>query len=368
MFFSSFIRPIIFSLDEELSHNLAIKAFASNVVPTMICIQDINEVSSDPSLNINKAGLFFNNPLGLAAGFDKNAEAIEGISKIGFGFIEVGTVTPLPQDGNPRPRLFRVVDQESIINRMGFNNDGAEKVYLRLKKRKKTTKYLLGINIGANKISSDRIADYVSNLNLFNGLTDYFTINISSPNTPGLRDLQNKENLFNLLAAVFAEREKQKQLDEKSINCPIFLKIAPDLDADSLSDIAEVFSQSSLDGIIVSNTTIDRSLVLDANMAKQSGGLSGKLLFDKSTKVLAQMRKLLGKDVLIIGAGGVDSTDSFLTKIKAGADLVQLYSGLVFKGPKLPYEILKGSLKQMELDNIDHISQYRDIDLDKWLA
>lgn len=365
MFFSSLLRPLIFKLDPEQAHLAAIKALEKGLVYTDAQYSAARHIINNKKFNITKAGLNFSNPLGLAAGFDKNAQALCGITKLGFGFVEVGTVTPQPQSGNAKPRLFRLVEAESIINRMGFNNDGATIIYKNLSSYTKKDKNIIGVNIGANKDSQDKISDYIKNIEKFYDIADYLTLNISSPNTTGLRKLQDKENLGNLLRIVEDASAKQKIKGQKYV--PIFLKIAPDLEDAQLEDIADIFAKSSLDGLIVSNTTITREGVNNNIISYEAGGLSGKALFNLSNKVLAKMRKLLGKDKVIIGVGGVDDSASFIEKIKAGADLVQLYTGLVFKGPNLPYNILAQALKQMNAENISHISEYRDLHIDKWI-
>lgn len=365
MLFSSLLRPLIFKLDPEQAHLAAIKALERGLVYTDAQCKAAQHVINNKKFNITKASLNFSNPLGLAAGFDKNAKAIDGITKLGFGFVEIGTVTPQPQNGNAKPRLFRLVEEESIINRMGFNNDGAKIIYKNLCAYTKKGKNIIGVNIGVNKDSEDKLADYTKNIEIFYDKADYLTLNISSPNTPDLRKLQDKEILTNLLRIVEEAKQKQKSKEQK--NVPIFLKIAPDLEDAQLEEIAAIFAKSNLDGLIVSNTTITREEVKNNIISYEAGGLSGKALFNLSNKVLAKMRKFLGKDKVIIGVGGVDDSSSFIEKIKAGADLVQLYSGLVFKGPSLPYNILAQTLKQMEAENIAHISEYRDLHIDKWI-
>lgn len=360
LFFSRLVRPLIFKLDPEQAHKAAIKALANSLVYSPAQCSAAKHIINNKKFNITKAGLNFANPLGLAAGFDKNAIALPGIEKLGFGFAEVGTVTPLAQKGNDKPRLFRLVKEESLINRLGFNNDGAKIIYKNLNIYQKNSNFIVGLNIGANKNSEDKLADYAKNIDFFYDMVDYITLNISSPNTPGLRDLQLKEHLVKLLDLSSKAREHKAYL-------PIFVKIAPDLLEEQLEEIAELFLKSDLDGLIVSNTTIKRHGVEHNVTAHESGGLSGKALFEISNKILAKMRKLLGKDKLIIGVGGVDSSESFIEKIRAGADLVQLYTGMVFKGPSLAYDILSQSLKKMDSDNIDHICAYRDLHIDKWL-
>lgn len=304
-------------LDPERAHGLAIAALRAGAGP--------RAPAADPRLAVTVAGLRFANPVGLAAGFDKNAEVPGSMLAAGFGFVEVGTVTPLPQAGNPRPRLFRLTEDAAVINRMGFNNDGAAVVARRLRRRRMGP---MGVNIGANKDARDRVADYVAGARAFAGLADWLTINISSPNTPGLRDLQAKAALVDLLGRV------GEALDGKGP--PLFLKVAPDLlDAD-IRDIAEAVRASSVAAVIVSNTTLDRPAALRSPQATEMGGLSGAPLFERSTRVLADFRAALPRRIDLIGAGGVSTADHILAKLRAGASAVQLYSAMVFEGPTLP--------------------------------
>lgn len=365
MFFSSLIRPLIFKLNPESAHDFAINALSKNLIYTQAQSLAAQHIINNKKLNISRVGLNFANPLGLAAGFDKNGEAICGIAKLGFGSIEIGTVTPQPQKGNAKPRLFRLVKEESIINRMGFNNDGAAKIYKNLQKNIVQCSTIVGVNIGANKNTENKINDYIENIQKFYDVANYLTINISSPNTPGLRDLQQKDSLNSLIKKITQTRIEQKEKNNKHI--PIFLKIAPDLDDTQLEEIAQIFLASDLECLIVSNTTIARDGVENNITSHEEGGLSGKALFYKSNKILAKMRKLLGAETLIIGVGGVDNSESFIEKIKAGADLVQLYTGMVYQGPTIVYNILFDVLKIMENENIAHISDYRDMNLNKWL-
>jgi dihydroorotate dehydrogenase len=279
--------------------------------------------ADDPRLAIDVLGLSFANPVGLAAGFDKNGEAVAAMGKLGFGFVECGTVTPRPQAGNPRPRLFRLPEDRAVINRMGFNNEGMDAVARRLRARRRHG--VVGINIGANKDSADRIADYAIAYKTLAPLADYVTVNVSSPNTPGLRGLQNKGELERLLGSLTATRGASKQ--------PLLLKIAPDLDEAALDDIAGVVNASGIDGLIVSNTTIARPASLKSPNAKEQGGLSGAPLLEPSTRVLRMMRARTR--LTLIGAGGVASGADAYAKIRAGASLVQLYSALALQGPGL---------------------------------
>ncbi len=269
----------------------------------------------------------------MAAGFDKNAEVPQPLARMGFGMVEIGTVTPLPQAGNARPRLFRIAAAEGVINRMGFNNDGHDAVFARL--RGQRIGAALGVNIGANKTSADFVADYVLGVSRFADLADYLTVNISSPNTPGLRDLQSAEALKRLLGAVLQARAKART------RVPVLLKLAPDLDESAMDDIARVIAETDLDGLIVSNTTLSRDAVVGLENASEAGGLSGKPLFDIATRRLAQMRQRVGT-LPIVGVGGIHSPQSAVAKFEAGADAIQLYSALVFGGLDLLDRIKRG--------------------------
>jgi dihydroorotate dehydrogenase len=287
----------------------------------------------DPRLAVAALGLAFPNPLGLAAGFDKNAEVPGAMLRLGFGFVEVGTLTPRPQPGNPRPRLFRLAEDGAVINRFGFNNDGYAVARRRLEQRPPG---LIGVNVGANKDASDRVADYASGVRTFAAVADYLTINVSSPNTPGLRDLQRKDALDALVARAVEAR------DGSAPRRPLLVKIAPDLDDRDLDDIVGVALHRGVDGLIVSNTTVARPATLVSRHRGETGGLSGRPLFAASTRLLARARLALGEDFALIGCGGVEDAETALAKIEAGADLVQLYTGLALKGVGVVGEILDG--------------------------
>jgi dihydroorotate dehydrogenase len=308
------------------------------------------------------AGLSFSNPLGLAAGYDKNADVPEALLRLGFGFVEIGTVTPLPQPGNPKPRVFRLVEDQAIINRYGFNSKGHAHVFNRL--NHVSPDALIGVNIGANKTSPDRMQDYVAGIAAFAAVARYFTANISSPNTPGLRDLQAKDSLAELLAAILAERDRQTALQKRHI--PVFLKIAPDMTEQTLDDITGVVLASALDGMIISNTTLSRDGVTNAAQAKESGGLSGRPLFERSTIILAKMRQRLGQSMPLIGVGGVSCPETAAEKIRAGADLVQLYTSMVYGGPALPGQIVRGLSDLCDREGLSHLSQIRDTRMEDW--
>ena len=349
------LRAGLFRIDPETAHGLSISGLKTGLAPACA-------LPADPRLKIELAGLSFSNPLGLAAGYDKNAEVPEAMLRLGFGFTEIGTVTPRPQQGNPRPRLFRLVADQGVINRFGFNNEGHAAAFSRL--RPLPASALVGINIGANKDATDRVADYVAGIRTFYSVARYFTANISSPNTPGLRDLQGRESLRILLDAVLAARDEEAQKAGRSV--PVFLKIAPDLTDEGLDDIAAEVLASKLDGIIVSNTTLSRDGLLDQATAREAGGLSGKPLFEKSTIVLAKMRKRLGPTFPIIGVGGIHSPETAAEKIRAGADLIQLYSAMVYEGPGLPARIVRGLSALCDRDNLKSIREIRDTKLDHW--
>ncbi|MFK0162923.1 quinone-dependent dihydroorotate dehydrogenase [Rhizobium sp. NPDC090279] len=350
-------RRGLFLLDPETAHGMSIAALKSGLVPAC-------RVSADPRLRQAVAGLEFTNPIGMAAGFDKNAEVPEALLKLGFGFTEIGTVTPKAQSGNPRPRIFRLVEDEGVINRLGFNNEGHEAALRRLQSVRGSG--IVGVNIGANKDSDDRIADYVAGIRRFYSVARYFTANISSPNTPGLRDLQARESLSALLSAVLAARDEEAAKAGKRI--PVFLKIAPDLTEEGMDDIAAEALSHALDGLIVSNTTLSRDGLKDRVQAKEAGGLSGKPVFEKSTVVLAKMRRRVGSALPIIGVGGVSSAETALEKIKAGADLVQLYSCMVYEGPGLPGQIVTGLSKLLDRERVGSIRDLRDARVDYWAS
>ncbi len=302
--------------------------------------------SDDARLAVKVFGLDFPNPVGLAAGFDKNADVPDAMARFGFGFVECGTVTPRPQAGNPRPRLFRLSEDGAVINRMGFNNGGSLAAAKNLERR--SGKGIVGINVGANKDSQDRIADYARSFAVLAPLADYVTVNVSSPNTPGLRGLQNREELTRLLETMIQARAQHGYK-------PILLKIAPDLDAHALDEIAAVVRASGIEGLIVSNTTIARP-PLQSAAAGEAGGLSGKPLLAPSTLVLAQMHQRLAGAVTLIGVGGIASGEDAYAKIRAGASLVQLYTALAFHGPGLVGRIKQELLACLKRDGFAKLS------------
>lgn len=317
------IRPVLFRAEPEVAHDLAISALKIGIYPRAVR-------PAAPLLAQNLFGHLFPTPIGMAAGFDKNAEVADALIKLGFGFVEIGTVTPEPQLGNPRPRMFRLKADEAVINRLGFNSEGHARVLSRLSSRTDTG--VIGVNIGANKDSADWVEDYVKGVKIFSGLADYLTVNISSPNTPGLRNLQTDRLLGELLDRVMAALG-----DEGS--CPVLVKIAPDLRDDELAAIVEVAISKHVHGLIISNTTISRDGLIDQKFARQEGGLSGPPLFALSTRVLAQAYLMARGKLVLIGAGGVSSARDALTKIEAGAQLVQLYTAMVYQGPSIASKI-----------------------------
>ena len=313
------VRPLLLRLDPETAHSAAVALMRYARVPAQ---------SADPAdLAVVAFGLRFPNPVGLAAGFDKSGALGEAALGYGFGFTEVGTLTPLPQAGNPRPRVFRLPVARGVINRYGFNNDGHEAALQRLRGRKR--RGILGINVGANKEARDRTADYVAGLASFAGIADYFTLNVSSPNTPGLRDLQAAQALDDLLARTIEARDAAAA---KHGRTPLLLKIAPDLDLTNLDDIVSTARRRGVDGLIVSNTTVSRPTGLQGAAVGEAGGLSGRPLYELSTRMLAETFLRVEGQFPLVGVGGIDSPESALAKIEAGATLLQLYSGLVYEG------------------------------------
>ena len=326
--FDAFSLPLLRWLDAEDAHRLAIQGL--KLLPA------IRPRVDDAKLAVRAFGLNFPNPVGMAAGFDKNAEAPDALLRLGFGFVEIGTVTPKPQSGNPRPRLFRLERDEAVINRMGFNNDGAEAVLRRLASRANQGG-IVGVNVGANKDSPDRVADYVQLIETFAPVASYFTVNVSSPNTPGLRNLQQAAQLDDLLAKVIDARERVR---EKAGDTPVLLKIAPDLGLAELDDVVHVARKRRVDGMIVANTTLARpSRLRETNRAQEQGGLSGRPLFRLATRMVAETYVRAEGAFPLIGVGGIDSGGAALTRIRAGASLIQLYSPLIYKGLGLVEDI-----------------------------
>ena len=338
------LRSLIFKLDPETAHNLAIKSLKLNFVPNIL-----NENKEDPIFKTKLFGKDLNNPIGIAAGFDKNAEVYNSLFKLGFGFVEVGTVTPLKQYGNPKPRVFRLVEDEALINRLGFNNLGAQNIYDRIKVNKKEG--LLGINIGPNKDTEDRFKDYLFGFKIFHEVADYITINISSPNTENLRNFHEQKKLDELLNLIGREK---KNLDSKT---PIVVKISPNISDQEIDKVSEVLLNNNIEAIIISNTSDSTRENLNNIQSHQKGGLSGKPIEEKSTILVNKFYNLLKGKVKIIGVGGIDSGKSAYKKFLAGADYVQLYTGMVFRGPNI-VNMIKKELKELLLkDGVKNISE-----------
>ena len=328
--FDAFSLPLLRWFDPEDAHRMAIQGL--KLLPPVRLRPD------DPKLAVRAFGLNFPNPIGMAAGFDKSAEVPDALLRLGFGFVEIGSVTPKPQAGNPRPRLFRLERDEAVINRMGFNNDGAEAVLRRLAARAGGGG-IVGVNVGANKDSEDRIADYVKLIETFAPVASYFTVNVSSPNTPGLRNLQQSAALDDLLARVIDTRERVRK---NAGDSPVLLKIAPDLSLAELDDVVHIARSRGVDGMIVANTTLARpSTLREETRAKEQGGLSGRPLFRLSTRMVAETYVRVEGAFPLIGVGGISNGAQAYARIRAGASLIQLYSALVYEGPGLVRRILK---------------------------
>jgi len=340
---------LLHNMDPEAAHGVSIRALNTGLAPAPGPI-------TSPRLATSVAGLSLPNPIGLAAGYDKNAEALSPLSRGGFGFIEVGAATPRPQPGNPRPRLFRLSEDRAAINRFGFNNDGMDQIANRLAKRPRDA--VVGLNLGANKDSADRAGDFAQVLARCGALVDFATVNVSSPNTEKLRDLQGRDALAALLAGVMETRDKL------NAPIPVFLKIAPDLTPEDLADIAAVADETKIDAIITTNTTLDRD-GLKSPFRGEMGGLSGQPLFDKSTRVLAHLSTLT--DIPLIGVGGVGSAQQAYDKICAGASAVQLYTALVYGGLSLVSEIAHGLDRLLERDGFSSVSDAVGTKKQDWL-
>lgn len=337
----SLAKPLLFQLDAERAHGLTIaglKAVPMGPAP-----------KSDPVLKTNFAGLEFPNPIGMAPGFDKNGEVPDALIRMGFGYAEVGTLTPLPQAGNPKPRVFRLIEDDAVVNRLGFNNKGQSDAMARLKRmRGRMGKGMLGINIGANKDSDDRIADYVIGVQNMAPLADYLTVNISSPNTPGLRALQDKGALEELLSAVMTARGEN--------NVPVFLKVAPDLEPADIDDIVDVVASQNLDALIISNTTITRNNLKSRNQ-DETGGLSGAPLKDMALQRLKDFRKASGGNIPLIGVGGISTAKDAYQRIRAGASLIQLYTAMIYEGPTIARCMAPELAKLLKRDGFTSVTE-----------
>jgi dihydroorotate dehydrogenase len=345
--FDAVSLPLLRWFDPEDAHRLAIQGLR--------LLPPIRPRPDDPKLAVRAFGLNFPNPIGRAAGFDTSAEAPDALLRLGFGFVEIGSVTPKPQVGNPRPRLFRLERDEAVINRMGFNNDGADAVLRRLAARAHLGG-IVGVNVGANKDSADRVADYVKLIETFAPVASYFTVNVSSPNTPGLRNLQQAAALDDLLAKVIEARERVRQ---NAGDTPVLLKIAPDLSLAELDDVVHIARSRRIDGMIVGNTTLARpSTLREQARAGEQGGLSGRPLFRLSTRMVAETYVRAERAFPLVGVGGIDTGGAALTKIRAGASLIQLYSSLIYKGLGLVDDIkndLASTLLRTGRDSLSEI-------------
>ena len=337
--FYHLIRPALFALDAETAHGLSLAALKT--------MPALSRARADGPLACEVAGLRFPNPLGMAAGYDKDAEVADALLGLGFGFVEVGSITPLPQGGNPRPRLFRLAEDRAVINRMGFNNHGAEAAVTRLARRLGRGG-IVGINIGANKDSADRIADYATMARLMAPLASYLAVNVSSPNTPGLRALQDETALGELLDAVIAARS--------AAGPPVFLKVAPDLEPADIDAIARIALDRKLGALIVSNTTVSRP-ALRSRHANEAGGLSGAPLRELALQRLRDFRKATGGAMPLIGVGGIASAEHAWERIRAGASLVQLYSAMAYEGPGIAASIVRGLERLMRRDGFASIAE-----------
>ena len=340
---------ILRNFDPEFAHGVAIKGLASGLLPKTAPV-------TSPRLKTTVAGLSLPNPLGIAAGFDKNAVALQGLAGTGFGWAEVGAATPRPQPGNPKPRLFRLTEDEAVINRFGFNNDGMEAIGARLAKR--PAGFTLGLNLGANKDSDDRAADFAAVLAHCGAHVDFATVNVSSPNTEKLRDLQGPEALAALLDGVMVARGKLSRA------IPVFLKIAPDLTDADLADIAAVATASGISGIIATNTTLDRA-GLKSGHRDEKGGLSGQPLFEKSTRVLAKLSTLT--DLPLVGVGGIKTAEQAYAKIRAGASALQMYTAMAYTSPAISQEILTGLEALIARDGFATLAEAVGTDKARWL-
>ncbi|MBT3989076.1 MAG: quinone-dependent dihydroorotate dehydrogenase [Rhodospirillaceae bacterium] len=344
-FYRSVLRPLLFCLDAERAHHLAIQGLKLGLIP-------FPAPRFDPVLRTNLMGLDFPTPIGLAAGFDKNAEVFEALLKLGFGFVETGTVTPQAQPGNDKPRMFRLIEDNGVINRLGFNNLGLDRYKAKIRRWSETGNIgIVGANVGKNKTSSDSIADYVMGISALSDYASYLVVNVSSPNTPGLRDLQAKDDLKELLAAVMVAR------NTSSKRPPLLLKIAPDLSPEDKQDIANVALDAAIDGIIVTNTTVERPSTLRSRHNSEAGGLSGGPLFQISTDVLRDMYSLTDGRIPLIGVGGVSNGEQAYLKIKAGASLVQIYSAMIYRGPQIGALIANELAALVKNDGYQNVSE-----------
>ena len=353
--YSIIVKPILFSLDPEQAHDLTLdKMHLASKQPLLLKLIEKLFGSKVPKLPVKCMGIEFRNPVGLAAGLDKDARALPAFSAIGFAGVELGTVTPKPQDGNDKPRMFRLLEDQGLINRMGFNSCGVDQFLVNLKPTEKTA--VAGINIGKNAVTSieDAHFDYVSALQRVYSRADYIAVNISSPNTKSLRDLQNADFLDNLLMKIKQAQKKCEKVHKRYV--PIALKVAPDLDSDDIEAIAELVISHKFDGLIACNTTIDRPASLKSKYASEGGGLSGAPVKDKSTECIRQFYSILKGRVQIIGVGGIANADDAWEKMIAGADFLQVYSLFIYQGPAIVADIVKGLQLKLDEHGYDDIA------------
>ncbi|CAG9787788.1 unnamed protein product [Diatraea saccharalis] len=349
-YYDKVLRPVSQFINPEWAHLIGVSALKYGVIPP--------ERYRDPKiLETTFLGHYLSNPIGIAAGFDKHGDAIKGLRNIGFSIIEIGSVTPEAQPGNPKPRVFRLPEDKAVINRYGFNSEGHDEVYKKLQNIDKTilNKGLLGINLGKNKLSQNANEDYVRGVKKFGNIADYFVINISSPNTPGLRSLQNKDELKSLLT----ELNKIRNTMSLDYNKPLLLKLAPDLSFDEMKDIVSIImkNESKVDGLIISNTTVDRSFLVNKEFSTEAGGLSGKPLYNKSTDMIKQMYKLTKGKIPIIGVGGVFSGQDAYEKILAGASVIQIYTALIYHGPPIVTKIKTELAELLEKNGYSNVNE-----------
>jgi dihydroorotate dehydrogenase len=348
-------RPLLFAVPPEEAHELTLKSLENGVYPR-------DTAPNDPQCAVTVAGLTFPNPVGIAAGFDKDARVPDAVLGLGCGFAEIGTVTPLAQSGNPKPRVFRLVEDKALINRLGFNNGGHAPAHIRLAARAKSG--IVGVNIGANKDTVDRVADYVAGIRTFQDVASYFMVNISSPNTTGLRRLQDPASLDILLDRVMVARAQG--VAQGKPNAPVFVKIAPDIGEDEIEPICRQLTSHGVDAIAVSNTTLSRPGLTVPAGGREAGGLSGAPLFHRSTVMLARVYQTTGGKIPIVGIGGIDSPETAIAKIAAGASLIQLYTGLIYEGPGLVARIKSGLVQAVTVAKAASLTDLVGRDANTW--
>lgn len=353
-------RPFLFTLEPETAHEATLRALEAGLYPR-------SHGPGDPRLEQTVMGLRFPNPIGIAAGFDKDARVADAVLGMGCGFAEIGTVTPKPQAGNPRPRVFRLIQERALINRLGFNNQGHDAALTRLQRRAELGRTgIVGVNVGANKETDDRAGDYAVGLATFNPFASYFTINISSPNTPGLRDLQAPAALDALLVRIMATRARLVKAGQP--RRPVIVKLAPDIAEDDLPAIAQCMIAHQVDGAAVSNTTLARTGLTHEKLALEAGGVSGRPLFARATRALARLYLLTEGKLPLIGIGGIDSGATALAKIEAGATLVQLYTGLIYEGPGLIAQIKAHLIQTLDQEGLPGLASLIGRKAEAWAA